>query len=120
MRGPAGRTRSMALALFLMCVGAVRHEAPPIPVASEGAASLVLAESPLASALPASAWTVALDRATGTPPKLGRRRVQPSAPVLPVVAVTRGPVLAASTSTPPSGASLLGLPTAPANAPPGS
>lgn len=119
MRGPGDRSRSIALALLLVCVRAVSYEPPPIPVESEGEFSFVLADASVASALPAFSWTIALDRSAGTSAKHGRRRVQASAPDLPLVPSAPRDRRAPSSRPHQSGAALLGLLTAPANAPPG-
>jgi hypothetical protein len=119
MRGPGDRSRSMALALLLVCVGAVSYEPPPIPVESEGEFSFVLADAAVASALPALSWTIALDRSAGTSPKHGQGREQASAPDLALVPFAPRDPRAPSSRPHQSGAALLGLLTAPANAPPG-
>lgn len=128
MRGSVPRTRWMALTLLLACLGAAIREAPPIQVEAEGktsfGVSLVLYDAPASSAHPGSStWGglsgSAIDGTSGAPPRLARR------PAIPPREPSSG-LLLRPNATPHridlrqgGGASLLGLPTAPANAPPG-
>lgn len=117
MRGPTLRTRSWALTLLLVCVGAL-YDMPPAPSGSAGDVSVVLQGATTSLALPAPSVTSAVESTSGSSPDKQRRHLgaPESAPLGPTGRTIHRPGAVAPPS--PSGGALLGLPFAPANAPP--
>ncbi len=108
----------MALALLTLCVGALLHVTPPTLAATDAGPRVVLQSGPAAAALPGSSMAGAAESGESTTPTPPRRHGTPT---------TRHDVSARTLLHGPtgpevtprrSGASLLGLDSAPANAPP--
>jgi hypothetical protein len=118
MRGPKIRTRFLALVLLLVCTGALSYETPPVPSGSAGGASLVVQVATTTAAIPASTWSVAVERGGGFSPGTLRpfqragwsNTFDPPIDARPPTAPVAPPHI--------SGSALLGLFFAPANAPP--
>jgi hypothetical protein len=118
MRGPTLRTRSRTLALVLVCVGALSYDMPPAPTGSAGEVAVVLQVATTSLALPAPSWTAAVENTSGSSPDKERRHLKApdSARTGPTGRAIHRPAAVAPPSS--SGSALLGLPFAPANAPP--
>jgi hypothetical protein len=118
MMGRSGTwPRLVVLALLGLCVGGLSVEAPST-AGPAGAAQLVLADAGAPSALPAPTWTVAIEVGGGPPPRVARRSA--AAPPPPAAISGDAPARGSDADRPGlrSGAFLLGLLAAPANAPP--
>jgi len=111
------RPRFMVLVLLALCAGGLSVEAPS-PEGPRGGAQLVLADRGYATALPAPTWTVAVEVGGSPPPRVARRAAVAPPPQAPIHG--RAPARGSDADRPAlrSGAFLLGLLAAPANAPP--
>lgn len=117
MRGPGSRPCFMVLTLLTLCVGALSLDAPR-PDGPAGGAQLVLSDARAPSALPAPTWTIAIEVGGSPPPRVARRAAVAPPPQASVTG--RAPARGSDADRPAlrSGAFLLGLRAAPANAPP--
>jgi hypothetical protein len=117
MREPSIGTRSMALVLLLVCTGVLSFELPPIPNRSAGEASLAIQAGPTTAALPATSWTAPIEGGGSSHEPVRSRAAERAS----YVQGTPGQVDRPRPIAPPrsTGIALLGLPFAPANAPPG-
>lgn len=108
----------MVLTLLTLCVGALSLDAPPAPNGTPGGAAVVQSDARMPSALPAPTWTVAIDAGGRPPPRVTRRTGDIPPPQPSLAAHAPAPGSYADGPRLRSGAFLLGLRAAPANAPP--
>ncbi|MEX2470864.1 MAG: hypothetical protein WEA34_01695 [Gemmatimonadota bacterium] len=118
MTEPLRRTRGAALALFFIGAGALAFSAPSALPGPDGGARLVLQDGVPGTAAPTSTWASAAESGdSSSPPPERQGNAAGRRPQLRTGALVRGPsdpeLMAIR-----SGAALLGLLAAPANAPP--